>query len=1205
MERLDSINPIAMPPCQVQGSTTGRVRKIKNSHEHTHAQGAPLAKRTCYATASDLNKTSPHLRRESVGGKGMFLDKMQRNGLPVPEFQCVTTEMVQAIEQHAFDTHRLAPYIPGVMDELAPSTSLTNIKNHINTLANQDKRTGWLAGLSQFIASHDFYESVKESEAARNIRSLKTPPLPVIVRSSGINEDNYGDAQAGKYLSEVQGDKDVLRTCLKVLASGYRPCTTLQPMALIIQHCIDCRYGGVAMSYQSLQDDRIRVEYTPGQPRGAVAGLSDTIAHSMLIVRGAGYPAFTVGQVSRRFALHKNDDGSYSEIETSHLGVDHERPQLSNNSVAQLRKAVLRLEDLLLCPVDLEFAIDHHDRLFLLQVRPITRLSGGMVFAMSKPEETLATGTEISEGYCTGTLWPATHLSADTMPDGAIVVARHGEPWMLEPEYLQRAGGFVFAAGGNNDHVAITLRQAGKPCLLAEYASVTGGQQATLVCARLEGVPQAFLVAGDLSAQLTEHQTASSASEALTLPDVRSSRDDLRPPEGIFDQADTGFRWLTEQNARLLAFFATGGGLDCLANPMMLSMSAQRSELMATARVSINQLVQGAEALLYGYQAFLQPAERQVKPLLEELPGLITRFGALKQTITSTLDTITSYFNTEPADSPGRFRQWLVACQQLQSCLQELHPGQADQVLSVHDLIFAVHKRFVDALGTVASVSGQCRLTEKRNVTCIDYIPSGQQRLLRPSGKAIIEQLSARAKVTTINMVDALIVNLCLGNHIAIVELFENAEGAKGRTLRLKFSDCFCDPNGEPSKLKRMWFLVQLLKAAGVNKEAGDMKVCINAVAGQMIVECPQMLSRHALQDAFETLVVLLNDIENADCFLGNSPLFVHDQWDFNKLAERLENTTSMTADRFAFNQCLFSDVFLNNERTSRYPKFLNNDYQHFIEGARRLVTFNGSHREMLTLMGDEISQHTRRQLLHHLLPLKAEIALPLLMQEYHLENEYFVLKPSCDYSLQFHIDPYQQLSSNLRERCQGILTEARLRFASPAVRNDKETMLSMVKKDGFFLKYVGEKIKCDKETMLSVVKKDGFFLEYVGEKLRCDKEIVMAAVRETGSSLRFASPELQDDDEVVMAAITRQPSALRYASERIRSDRQLIQRLFKNNTGSLDYASKTLLNDPDFMLSLIKCHANAFFSRGNTLRSNRDFLAAAIQCNPEVKKYL
>ncbi len=68
---------------------------------------------------------------------------------------------------------------------------MADIKAHINALPaeNQDKRTDGLAGLSQFIASHDFYELVKDSEAARKIRSLEMPLPPLIVRSSGINED--------------------------------------------------------------------------------------------------------------------------------------------------------------------------------------------------------------------------------------------------------------------------------------------------------------------------------------------------------------------------------------------------------------------------------------------------------------------------------------------------------------------------------------------------------------------------------------------------------------------------------------------------------------------------------------------------------------------------------------------------------------------------------------------------------------------------------------------------------------------------------------------------------------------------------------------------------------------------------------------------------------------------------------------------------
>ncbi|WP_257292474.1 PEP/pyruvate-binding domain-containing protein, partial [Endozoicomonas sp. ONNA1] len=128
--------------------------------------------------------------------------------------------------------------------------------------SEQTKRDSWLAGLAQFVASDDYYEQVENSEAARQIRGLRhqlATSQPVIVRSSGINEDNYGDAQAGKYLSVVQGEDDVLRTCLKVMASAYRPevCPEgmPQPMALIIQYCVDCRYGGVAMSFQSFQDD--------------------------------------------------------------------------------------------------------------------------------------------------------------------------------------------------------------------------------------------------------------------------------------------------------------------------------------------------------------------------------------------------------------------------------------------------------------------------------------------------------------------------------------------------------------------------------------------------------------------------------------------------------------------------------------------------------------------------------------------------------------------------------------------------------------------------------------------------------------------------------------------------------------------------------------------------------------------------------------
>ncbi|WP_422442317.1 hypothetical protein, partial [Endozoicomonas sp. ALB060] len=115
-------------------------------------------------------------------------------------------------------------------------------------------------------------------------------------------------------------------------------------------------------------------------------------------------------------------------------------------------------------------------------------------------------------------------------------------------------------------------------------------------------------------------------------------------------------------------------------------------------------LVQGAEAFLDGYHAFLLLAGKtgayEVRSLRDEIPTLSNRFEALKQTIRSSLEAIILLLD----DGKNRqitFHQWLTACQQLQSSLQALNPKEAEQVRSVHELIFALHWRFVDALAPI------------------------------------------------------------------------------------------------------------------------------------------------------------------------------------------------------------------------------------------------------------------------------------------------------------------------------------------------------------------------------------------------------------------------------------------------------------------------------------------------------------------------
>ncbi|USE35937.1 DUF4116 domain-containing protein [Endozoicomonas sp. SCSIO W0465] len=1155
------------------------------------------------------------LNREQLGGKGMFLRRMEEAGLPIPSFRCVAAQVMNALEQHPLGIGRLAPYLSGIVDKPGSETSLTRIKEHLNALQPLDHaiRDKWLKGLSTFIASDDFYQQVKDSEAARHIRDLRrqldelSPSQPVIVRSSGVNEDNYGDAQAGKYRSEVQGEDDVLWTCLKVMASGYRPEVCLgggpQPMALIIQHCINCHYGGVVMSYQSLQDDTVRVEYTSGQPRGAVAGQSGTIPHRIDIDRKAGADSaqYFPGTISSHFVLQKNiDNNGYSETEIQDADTqsDGSSQQLSDGLVAELREAVTKLEDLLLCPVDVEFAIDRQGCLFLLQVRPITRLSGGMDFALSipKPEETLASGEGASEGYCTGPLWVAKNRAADTLPEGAIVVARHGEEWMLEPECLERAAGFVFAAGGTNDHVAITLRQAEKPCLLAgdQYPTVAAqdGQQATLACARFNGSPGAFVVAGDLTGELASHRSTSYAFSDEPLTNVVASRDDLSPPEGTLSQVATAFHWLTDQNARLLAFFAPGGGLGCLANPIKLSMSAQRSELLAATQTRTKQLIQGAEALLDGYRAFLQLAgdrhSPQLQPLRDELPQLMTRFETLKQTIGSGLERITLPLRADEKlpVSPGTFRQWVADCHQLQSCLQALNPLRAEQVRSVHDLIFALHQRFVKALGPVTLASGQGTLSTEEAISYVDCTPPGEEAgLLRPSGKTSIEALGRIG--TVVSMVDALIVNLRLGHHISLIELLEHAEGGKGRTLRLTFSDRFCSLDGSDrsDKLKRMWFLVQLLKAIGLDKEADGMKLRCNAAAGAIIVECSRMVSRQAMQDAFEKLIAALSGTTNLDWDLNRLPIFEGEQWSFGLLAQRcaqsLDSNVSAEADRFAFRLCLFLIGYYECScSTPKYYPLLSKDHQQFIDHSQRLAESISSDHLREMLMSDEIGENTRRELLHHLLFFSPGEATPMIEQVYEqLRNQYFVIKPSYSYTPEFYIQPGQSLKEH-KEQIKNFLQKHGLKYASQSVRNDKDMVLPAI----------------------AAHPKD---LEWVSEELRGDKDVVMAAVAQYGYELEHASPELQDDDEVVMAAIAQFSGALAFASERFRSNKKIVEMAIDDDFGNFRHASKELHTDRQYLLQLIEKNSRIFIFIDSGLKDDEDFIRSAIKINPAVLQFV
>ncbi|WP_257266961.1 PEP/pyruvate-binding domain-containing protein, partial [Endozoicomonas sp. ONNA2] len=434
-----------------------------------------------------------------------------------------------------------------------------------------------------------------------------------IVRSSGVDEDRFGDAQAGRYQSIVHHDGDILATCLQVLASAYHPDACPQgkvsAMALIIQQYIQCQAGGVLSSHLSLSDDRIEVEYVRSQPDEAVSGTSASPVLRCTIRRD------TTEDVSADKKYHFLRDSS---DQNTAMGIDD--ALLSADVLQCLQEYTVELENRFCCPVDIEFgirSINSQQQPILLQVRPVTCLPGSNHYTDNAPESSLVIGTIVSEGCCSGVAVRAcatTPCPAEALSPGAILFADYAGDWMLAPDILQRLGGLVFRLGTINGHVAIALRQAGKPCLLAgeqfsTAVDAASGQQVTVLVGSFAGEPGAYLLKGDHSA----HWQAVSNTLNQDSIDSCALAHTTRPAEPLdCTGVDQALSWLNSQNDKLLGYFHPDRLLNrCLApgRSTSISMSANRARLLSLLDSEIIALMHDLELFFGGYQHFLALAQ--------------------------------------------------------------------------------------------------------------------------------------------------------------------------------------------------------------------------------------------------------------------------------------------------------------------------------------------------------------------------------------------------------------------------------------------------------------------------------------------------------------------------------------------------------------------------------------------------------------------
>lgn len=101
----------------------------------------------------------------------------------------------------------------------------------------------------------------------------------------------------------------------------------------------------------------------------------------------------------------------------------------------------------------------------------------------------------------------------------------------------------------------------------------------------------------------------------------------------------------------------------------------------------------------------------------------------------------------------------------------------------------------------------------------------------------------------------------------------------------------------------------------------------------------------------------------------------------------------------------------------------------------------------------------------------------------------------------------------------------------------DKEKILTLVARNGAYLKVVSEKFQNDREVVFTAVNNYSRSLQHASNILKNDKEIVLMAVTQDGINLEFANKAFKNDKEMALIAFTNNDNAYKHFSEILKEE--------------------------------------------------------------------
>ncbi|MBN1105376.1 MAG: pyruvate, phosphate dikinase [Deltaproteobacteria bacterium] len=404
-----------------------------------------------------------------VGGKAANLGEIyNRAHLPVPPGFAVTAYACQ----HFLDRNGLTGLIEERLSDLEvnDTESLMAVSREIQSL------------IMEALIPADLEQAIQQ--AVRVLKHKAGSPLRLSVRSSATSEDSEASF-AGQHSTVLNvSEENILPAYREVVSS------TFNPRAIFYRRAKGFMDQDVIMSVACILmvDAKVSgVLYTvdPNDSRHAVVLISAVWGLAVSLVDGSASNDFyqvdkktrqmEEAEIAEKASLLRSDveDGVREEPVQEDLKT---RPCLDPYQIEVLVNYALRLEAHYGFSLDIEWAIDRNDRLYILQARPLRRsrdteeetdrTSGGdAVSAAPTHPVLLKGGSSASDGTAAGRAFVIrSDHNIHHVPEAAIVIARQTSPRYVP--LMGRIQAIVTDVGTVTGHMASVAREFRIPALV-------------------------------------------------------------------------------------------------------------------------------------------------------------------------------------------------------------------------------------------------------------------------------------------------------------------------------------------------------------------------------------------------------------------------------------------------------------------------------------------------------------------------------------------------------------------------------------------------------------------------------------------------------------------------------------------------------------------------------------------------------------------